>query len=206
MARIAVRRPFASLAALLVSAAGLGGLSVTTAAPASAATGCSVGYAVQSDWGSGFTVNITITNLGSPVTGWTLTYAYSGNQALASGWNGNWSQSGSTVTVTNASYNGSLGTGGTAQPGAQFGYSGTNTAPTAFALNGVQCTGQLSGGGGSIVASASALSVTQGSTGTVGISLSAPPSSNVTVTTTRASGNTGLSVTGGGSLTFTPAN
>ena len=48
------RRPFASLAALLVGAAGLGGLSVSTAAPASASTGCSVAYAVQSDWGAGF--------------------------------------------------------------------------------------------------------------------------------------------------------
>jgi len=200
------RRPLAGLAALLLGAAGLGGLSVTTAAPASAATGCSVAYAIQSDWGSGFTVNVNITNLGSPVTSWILSYSYSGNQSVANGWNGNWSQSGKTVTVTNAAYNGSLATGGTAQPGAQFSYSGTNTAPTAFTLNGTTCTGQVSGGGGSIVASSSALSVTQGSTGTVGISLSAAPASNVTVTTTRASGNTGLSVTGGGSLTFTPAN
>jgi len=112
------------------------------------------------------------------------------------------------VTVTNAAYNGSLATGGTAVPGANFSYSGTNTAPTAFTLNGVQCTGQVSGGGGggSIVVNPASLSVTQGSSGTVGISLSAAPSSNVTVTTTRASGNTGLSVTSGGSLTFTPAN
>ncbi len=162
MARISLRRPFASLAALLLGAAGLGGLSVMTAAPASASTGCSVAYAVQSDWGSGFTVNVTVTNLGSPITAWTLTYSYAGNQALANGWNGNWTQTGKTVTVTNASYNGSLATGGTAVPGAQFAYSGTNTAPTAFALNGVACTGQVSGGGGSIVASAASLSVTQG--------------------------------------------
>ena len=206
MIRIISRRPFASLAALLLGAAGLGGLSVSTATPASASTGCSVAYAVQSDWGSGFTVNVTVTNLGSPITAWTLSYSYAGNQALANGWNGNWSQSGKTVTVTNAAYNGSLATGGTAVPGAQFAYSGTNAAPTAFTLNGVACTGQVSGGGGSIVASPASLSVTQGTTGTVGISLSAAPSGNVTVTTTRASGDTGLSVTAGGSLTFTPAN
>jgi endoglucanase len=206
MSRISVRRPIASLTALLLSAAGLGGLSVTTALPASAATGCSVAYAVQSDWGSGFTVNLTITNLGSPITAWTLAYSYAGNQVLTNGWNGNWSQSGKAITVTNASYNGSVATNGTVTPGAQLSYSGSNVNPTAFALNGTPCTGQVSGGGGSIVASSSALSVTQGSTGTVGISLSAAPASNVTVTTTRASGNTGLSVTGGGSLTFTPAN
>ncbi len=71
-----MRRPFASLAALLVSAAGFGGLSVMTSAPANAATGCSVAYAIQSDWGSGFVTNLTITNLGSPITAWTLTYSY----------------------------------------------------------------------------------------------------------------------------------
>jgi hypothetical protein len=38
------------------------------------------------------------------------------------------------------------------------------------------------------------------------VSLSAAPAANVTVTVARASGNTGLSVTAGGSLTFTPSN
>ena len=206
MARISMRRPFAGLAALLLSAAGFGGLSVMTSAPANASSGCSVAYAVQSDWGSGFVVNLTITNLGSPITNWTLTYSFAGNQTLTNGWNGNWSQSGKNVTVTNASYNGSLGTNGTASPGGQFSYSGSNVNPTSFSLNGVQCTGQVSNGGASIVANPTSLSATQGKTGTFAVSLSAAPTSNVTVTTTRASGNTGLSVTGGGSLTFTPSN
>ncbi|HET9896474.1 MAG TPA: cellulase family glycosylhydrolase [Streptosporangiaceae bacterium] len=206
MARISFRRPIASLAALLLSAAGLGGLSIATSAPASAATGCSVTYTIQTDWGSGFVTNLNVTNLGAPITSWTLTFSFTGNQAVTNGWNGNWTQSGKNVTVTNAAYNGSLGTGGSAQPGAQFSYSGTNVNPTSFSLNGVQCTGQVSSGGGSIVASPTSLSVTQGKTGTIGLSLSAAPSSNVTVTTARASGNTGLSVTAGGSLTFTPSN
>ncbi|HET9896476.1 MAG TPA: glycoside hydrolase family 48 protein [Streptosporangiaceae bacterium] len=112
---------------------------VPHAAQAAAASGCDVLYSVQTDWGAGFVVNITITNLGAPITAWTLTYSYPGNQTVTNGWNGNWSQSGSNVTVTNASYDASLGTGGTANPGAQFAYSGTNAAPTGFALNGVQC-------------------------------------------------------------------
>jgi hypothetical protein len=104
-----------------------------------AASGCNVMYAIQSDWGAGFVVNITVTNLGAPITAWTLGFSYTGNQALASGWNGTWTQSGKAIAVTNAAYNGSLATGGTASPGAQFSYSGTNTAPTAFTLNGVAC-------------------------------------------------------------------
>jgi len=198
-----LRRHVISVTALLIGVAGLG--TVALATPANAATGCSVAYAIQSDWGAGFVVNITITNLGSPITAWTLGYSYTGNQTLANGWNGNWSQSGKTITVTNASYNGSLATGGTAVPGAQFSYSGTNVAPTAFTLNGTQCTGQTSGGG-NIVVSPTAQNITQGSTGTVGISLSSAPTSNVTVTTAFTSGNNGLSVTGGSSLTFTPSN
>ncbi len=198
-----LRRHLVSLTALLI---GIGGLStVALATPANAATGCSVAYAIQSDWGAGFVVNITITNLGSPITAWTLGYSYAGNQALASGWNGNWSQSGTTVTVTNAAYNGSLATGATALPGAQFAYSGTNTNPTAFTLNGVTCTGQTTSTG-SIVVSPTAQNITQGHTGTVGISLSAAPTANVTVSTAFTSGNSGLSVTAGASLTFTPAN
>ena len=205
-----LRRYTATTAVLLMSAAGLGGAAlaggVAAAGPASAATGCSVAYTVPSQWNVGFSVAITVTNLGSPVTSWTLGYSYSGNQQLSQGWDGNWSQSGQNVTVTNASWNGSLATGGSTQIGANFSYSGTNTSPTVFTLNGVTCTGQVTGSTGSIVASTSALSVAQGATGTVGISLSAAPAANVTVTTSFTSGNNGLSVTGGGSLTFTPSD
>jgi cellulose 1,4-beta-cellobiosidase len=198
-----LRRHFAALVALLAGIAGLG--TVVMAAPANAATGCSVAYAIQSDWGAGFVVNITITNLGSPITAWTLGYSYTGNQTLSSGWNGNWTQSGKTVTVTNASYNGSLATGGAAVPGAQFAYSGTNVNPASFTLNGVTCTGQTQTTG-SIVVSPTAQNITQGKTGTVGISLSAAPTANVTVATALTSGNNGESVTAGSSLTFTPSN
>ena len=58
----------------------------------------------------------------------------------------------------------------------------------------------------SIKTTATSLSVNQSGSGTVGVSLAVAPSANVTVTTTRTSGNTGLSVSGGGTLTFTPAN
>src|SRR6202522_78377 len=199
-----------SLKAIVVAAAvagGLLGLSVAAVAPPAAqaaAASCSAAYSVTTDWGSGFTAAITVTDNGtSPITGWTLTYSYAGNQTLTNGWNGNWTQSGKTVTVTNESYNGSLAAGGTTSLGANFSYSGTNTAPAS-----VTCT--PAGGGGSppptpsITASASTLSVTQGSTGTFTLDLSAAPSANVTVSV-GASGNTGLTASPT-SLTFTPSN
>ena len=132
-------RYIAGLAALLLSAAGLGA-GVMSSPAANAATGCSVAYSVQSQWSTGFVVSITVTNLGSPLTSWSLGYSYPGNQQLSNGWNGTWAQSGENVTVTNASYNGGVATNGTVNFGAQFSFSGTNTNPTAFTVNGTTCT------------------------------------------------------------------
>jgi hypothetical protein len=114
----------------------------TGTTPAQAATvQCSVDYKTN-DWGSGFTADLTLTNRGTDaINGWTLTYAYAGNQKLSNGWNGTWSQSGSAVSVTNASYNGTIAAGAAVSTGAQFSYSGTNTAPASFAVNGTTCAG-----------------------------------------------------------------
>jgi cellulose 1,4-beta-cellobiosidase len=128
------------ITALAVLGLGSAGLAAAAAAPASAATSCQVAYSANS-WSTGFTASITITNQGSALTSWTLAYSYSGNQQLTQGWSGTWSQSGETVTVTNASWNGSLATGASTQIGANFSYSGTNTAPTAFTINGTACNG-----------------------------------------------------------------
>jgi hypothetical protein len=198
------------LAALgLTALAMVAGVQAAQAAPsgapkaAAAATGCNVAYAIQSDWGAGFVVNITVTNLGAPITSWTLGFSYTGNQALASGWNGNWTQAGKTVTVTNASYNGSLGTGGTAVPGAQFAYSGTNTAPTAFTLNGVACNqptqpppavaitsptaGQIFTPGSNISLAATASSTGSGSISSVAFFESTSASNNTLIGTVNTS-------------------
>jgi cellulose 1,4-beta-cellobiosidase len=196
------RRGLTALTALAFAGTGLA--LVSPALPASAATSCSATYSVQTDWGSGFTAGLTVTNNGTTaITGWTVTYSYTGNQTLQSGWSGNWTQSGKTVTVTNASWNGSLAAGASATGvGANFGYSGTNTAPSS-----VTCTpsgGGGGGGGGSITATPTSLNVTQGQTGTFTLALSAAPTSNETVTIT-SSGNSGLTASPT-SLTFTPTN
>jgi cellulose 1,4-beta-cellobiosidase len=132
-------------AAATVAALALGsGLGVLAIEPASAAPACSVVYTVSSQWNAGFTVQgISITNLGSPIASWTLQLTFPGNQQVTQGWNGNFSQSGQQVTVTNASYNGRVATNGTVSPAPGFNgsYSGSNPAPTSFTLNGVACSG-----------------------------------------------------------------
>ncbi|MGI5230393.1 cellulose binding domain-containing protein [Actinoallomurus sp. CA-142502] len=134
------------ISAILALALGVfGGVLATGASPAYAAVRCAVDYTVN-DWGSGFTASITLHNLGDRLDGWTLTYAYTGNQTLTQGWSGDWSQSGRTVTVTGASWNRTLATGASTQIGANFSYSGTNAAPASFAVNGTTCGGGDGGG------------------------------------------------------------
>ncbi|MGW4521767.1 cellulase family glycosylhydrolase [Amycolatopsis sp. NPDC004378] len=112
-----------------------------TLSPAAAATACEVGYTVN-DWGSGFTADLTLKNLGTaPLSGWRIDYAYTGNQQLQQGWNGTWAQSGRTVTVTPATWNGTVAPNASVTAGANFGYSGTNAAPASFSVNGAPCGG-----------------------------------------------------------------
>jgi cellulose 1,4-beta-cellobiosidase len=135
------RKRTALLAACSLLATGAGAVTVMQTPAAAAALACSVDYKT-SDWGSGFTATVDIKNTGtSSLDNWALTYAYSGNQQLGNGWNGIWSQSGKTVTVKGPDWNRSIAAGATVSPGAQFSYSGTNTAPTSFAVNGVACNG-----------------------------------------------------------------
>ena len=200
-----LRKAIAATSAALLAMLGLAVASGAVAAPAGAATAsCSAAYSVQSDWGSGFTASLTVTDNGSAaITGWTVTWTYAGNQTLSSGWSGTWSQSSETVTVTNASWNGALSPAQSTQAGANFNYSGTNAAPAS-----VTCTPAGSTTpppAAAVTASASSLQVLQGNSATVGLSLSQQPSANVTVSVARSSGNTGLT-TAPASLTFTPAN
>ena len=200
-----LRKAIAVTAAALLGTLGLAVAGVAGGGAAGAATSsCSAAYSVQSDWGSGFTAALTVTNNGTAaITGWTVTWTYAGNQKLSSGWSGTWSQSGETVTVTNAAWNGSLSPAQSTSAGANFTYSGTNTAPAT-----VTCTPAGSTTPPptpAVTATPSSLQVLQGSTATVGIALSQQPSANVTVSVARGSGNTGLSAAPA-SLTFTPAN
>lgn len=132
-----MRNLLAAVAAV-VSVAGLvviGGNSSAGAAPV-----CAVDYKLN-QWSTGFTANVTVTNQSAPVTSWQLTWTFSGNQTVTSGWGADVRQSGNRVTATNMPWNGSLATGASAQFGFQATYSGTVTVPTDFAFNGVSCSG-----------------------------------------------------------------
>jgi endoglucanase len=132
----------------LVAAATAGLVAATgiiLATSAQAAVGCRVTYAAGSQWPGGFTANVGITNLGDPINGWSLVWSFPSGQQVTQAWNANVTSSGATVTATNAGYNGAIGTNATVSFGFNGSWSGSNTAPTSFALNGVACTGSVNG-------------------------------------------------------------
>src|SRR5256885_17005827 len=126
------RRRLALLLGMAVAAAGV---SVVAALPASAATGCRVDYTVGSQWAGGFTANVALTNLGDPVSAWTLTWSFGAGQQVTQAWNATVTQSGSPVSAADVSYNGALATNG----GTSFGFNGSWTStypvPSQFAHN-----------------------------------------------------------------------
>jgi glucose/arabinose dehydrogenase len=109
----------------------------TSASPP--ATACSVRWTAD-QWGSGFTANVAVTNLGAARSSWTLAFTFPGDQRVTNAWNATVSQSGTAVTARNVSWNGSLASGASVTFGLQATYSGTNTRPADFKLDGTSCT------------------------------------------------------------------
>ncbi|WP_432933385.1 extracellular catalytic domain type 1 short-chain-length polyhydroxyalkanoate depolymerase [Microbispora sp. CA-135349] len=101
---------------------------------------CRITYRANT-WNNGFTADVTITNTGTaPVNGWTVTWAWPGNQQIVGAWNAGITQSGTQVTARNVSYNAAISAGGSTSFGFQGAYSGSNATPAGFALNGAACT------------------------------------------------------------------
>ncbi|HEU5156754.1 MAG TPA: glycoside hydrolase family 9 protein [Streptosporangiaceae bacterium] len=106
-----------------------------------AAGTCKIGYAVRSASSGGFSADVTITNTGSSaINGWSLRWAWTGDQKVTQSRFARVSQSGATVTATNVAANKVI------KPGrsATFGItattaSGTTAAPALFTLNGASC-------------------------------------------------------------------
>jgi hypothetical protein len=101
--------------------------------------GCHVTYAA-STWTGGFTATVTIANNGaSAINGWTLAFTFPGDEKITNFWNANVTQTGSSVTATNMSYNATIAPGASVT----FGFYGTwatSAAPPAtFTVNGMTC-------------------------------------------------------------------
>jgi glucose/arabinose dehydrogenase len=101
---------------------------------------CSVGYHVQTQWGTGFTASVTITNNGTtPIDKWTLRWAFPDGQKITSGWDAQVTQDGQAVSAANADWNPRIDPGKSVSLGFLASYSGSNRVPAAFALNEAGC-------------------------------------------------------------------
>src|SRR6202034_3816010 len=95
---------------------------------------CSGTYSVVDSWSGGFQGQVVVKNTGSgSLNGWSLGWTFPGSQTINDLWDGSYTQSGQTVTVSHASYDGSLASGATATVG--FTATGTSASPSS-----VSCT------------------------------------------------------------------
>ncbi|WP_217168112.1 cellulase family glycosylhydrolase [Streptomyces sp. AC512_CC834] len=102
---------------------------------------CSVGYRVVGEWPGGFQGEITVRNTGTASIGpWALAFAFADGQTITNMWGGTATQNAGAVSVAPAPYTSTIPAGGTVTLGFTGGKGATNTAPTAFSLNGASCT------------------------------------------------------------------
>ena len=112
-----------------------------TISPASTGGSCKVVYTNNSQWPGGWTSQVVITNTGTTaLSSWSLVFTFGGDQKITANFNGGFSQSGETATLTNASYNGAISPGSSITDGFQGSWTNSNAAPTSFTLNGATCT------------------------------------------------------------------
>ncbi|NUR03562.1 MAG: arabinofuranosidase, partial [Streptomyces sp.] len=163
------------------------------ATTAQAATGCKVDYSITSQWSGGFGASVSVTNLGDPVTSWQVGWTFASGQTVTQLWNGSYTQSGTQVTVTNASYNGSLATGASTSFGFNGAYTTSNPVPSTFTLNGAVCTGSTTTSGGTTTGGTATGGTTTGGTTTGGTT-----TGGTTTGGTTTSGGTTSGTTGGG--------
>jgi endo-1,4-beta-xylanase len=99
--------------------------------------GCVADYQVQNRWNSGSVVQLGVT-VDAAISGWTVTFSLPAGETVTGSWNTQLSQSGTTVTARNVSYNGSVGAGGTLSFGFQTSGGAVYGAPV-VSLNGAAC-------------------------------------------------------------------
>ena len=89
---------------------------------------CTVSASAQSQWSTGYVMNVTVTNNGTSTSnGWSVPYTLPSGHTISNAWGATMNAG----TATNVSYNGRLGPGQSASWGFQAGRpSGSTALPT----------------------------------------------------------------------------
>ncbi len=89
---------------------------------------CTAAYSIVGQWPGGFQAAVKVTAGSAAITGWTVTWHYTGGQTITQIWSATLTGSGSQVTAGNVGYNGALGAGASTEFG--FLASGAPETPT----------------------------------------------------------------------------
>ena len=111
-----------------------------TPSPSPSTLGCHVSY-TPSNWQGGFTASVTVSNTSAvAVNGWTLAFAFGGDEEITNAWNATVSQAGPDVSAASMSYNASIPPGGSQSFGFQGTWSASDAPPASFSVNGTACS------------------------------------------------------------------
>ena len=83
---------------------------------------------------------MTLTDTGlSPISSWTLTWTFPGDQRIATIWNATATQSGEKVTAAGESYDATIAAAGSVTIGFTGTYTNSDASPSSFSVNGAVC-------------------------------------------------------------------
>jgi aryl-phospho-beta-D-glucosidase BglC (GH1 family) len=118
-----------------------GSATVTITSPGTNLPSATATFTDVSDWGSGFTGNVTIANQGTTaIAGWTLEFDFAG--AITQVWNATLvSHTGNHYVIRDAGYNATIPAGGVVSFGFNGSPGGNPTPPANYVLNGVPLDG-----------------------------------------------------------------
>jgi endoglucanase len=106
----------------------------------SGAVSCSAVYSLVNSWTGGFQAQVTLADTGpSPISSWTLTWTFPGDQRIATIWNATATQSGGKVVATGESYNATIAAAGSVTIGFTGTYTNSDASPSNFSVLGTAC-------------------------------------------------------------------
>jgi cellulose 1,4-beta-cellobiosidase len=95
-------------------------------------SGCTATYAITGSWPGGFQGQVTVAAGSSALSGWKVGWSFPAAETINNLWNGSYTQSGQSVSVTNANYDGSVAAGASTTFGFTATDSGSDAAPSAL--------------------------------------------------------------------------
>lgn len=95
---------------------------------------CSAAYRIVNSWPGGFQGEVTVRAGTSPISNWTVNWAFANGQTITQLWNGTLTQTGANVTVRPVNWNAAIPANGSTTIGFLASYSSANAVPSPICL------------------------------------------------------------------------